>query len=1022
MIFETKAEAPGTFSNHASNVLEQKSIHKYKAQAHFELEMRNEAMTMIEKKAKSLLLCITLSLLILSVLNAYNSPFAPLSAAKAESSGWFYNGWQYRKEHNITQKQVAGALRFYDLSDPWTTISGNPAARHAFQPVHNTAMVGVNEVVDGETRKYLAYDSDPVGSEIRLYYTNDTAGVWTRYSGNPILGPRPNHYRWPSTAYVNGTFHMFLTDRTDGNLERWTSTDGIHYTLNENVKTGGNEYKNPYIWYNPNDNKWYLYSHDAFGTTEYFEVRNAAGIEDLDVASDTIAVSKTIPFGSPTVMFYGGKYWLLGEVLESGTWKVAAYSSTTSPSSGFEECFNSPILGDDECCPTLLLNPDQTHAYLFTGKDSSAWFEETREVYLNSTIISEAPDLANYQIKIKAFYGNGSDNGENVYLNGHSKADFGDIRFSWLNSSSQSELSCSYWIEELRPNDSAVFWVKIPEIPSKVNTTIYIYYSEDDALTTSNGDATFDFFDDFNETLSKWIVIGGTWKTENGELSGETNAFGQRIRANNFNFGNQSVHVKSKWMSGTYFEHGPYVKGQSPNEPNNGYITILSTWAYDSRHRISKMSGSSETTLAGQGTTSPSKNVWYGFTFGLYQNLLKSSVSPIYPTEISGTDSSFANGTLCLFSWSGASEHVHYDDLFVTKYVSPEPNHGWWGSEETGQYVLIDQTFVGDARANTGTVQTVGFHAKWNDNGSNIAAGTIYINCTEHSTDNAGWATFNASSATVGNDKWIVTGVNCSGATSFMQTAQTPSITWDQIKIVSGRLTEESLTLGETTTMWCKASYEYDGAVFDATKGVLYVNESAMTWSTTNDRWEYNYSPNTTGTVELKISGVLDNLYNLTVISDAIGTQIVTTVSTPFSVISNSTVSELVFNSTNKTLEFTVSGSSGTTGFTNVTIAKTLINDTNELTVYLDGTPINYTITSAEYSWIIHFNYNHSTHKVVLALASTSLELPLASEPAGTRWMLFIIAGGIAIASAIALLSIAKRKPISSTRLMRRKI
>ena len=984
--------------------------------------MRGEVVNMIRKNVRNLVSYIVLFSLVLGILNVYGPFSIPSGTAYGQSGGWFYDGWQYRKEHNVTQQQASGNLRFYDVSEPWATISGNPIGRHAFQPVHNTAMIEVDRPVDGNTWKYLAYDSDPVGSQIRLYYTNDTTGAWTSYSGNPILGPHSNHYRWPSTAYMNGTFHMFLTDRTDGTLERWTSTDGIHYSFSKNVKIGGNEYKNPYVWYNPNDEKWYLYSHDASGGNENFKARSTNKIEDLDAATDTIVISENFPFGSPTIMFFNSTYWLLGEALIGGTWKVIAFYSTASPVSGFRETLNSPILSDDEACPTLMLNPDQTNAYIFTGKDSSMWYEDTREVYLNSSITSEAPNLADYQMRITAFYGTGTDNGENVYLNQHSKTDFGDVRFTLFNSSSSTEISCLYWIEELKPNDSAVFWVKIPEIPSKYNATIYIYYGKDDAKTTSNADATLDFFDDFNETLNKWTVIGGTWKIENGELSAETTAYGQRIRANNFNFGNQSVHVKLKWISGTYFEHGPYVRGQSPNEPNNGYITILSTWAYDSRHRISKMSGSSETTLAGQGTTSPSKNVWYGFTFGLYQNLLKSSVSPIYPTEISGTDSSFANGTLCLFSWSGASEHVHYDDLFVTKYVSPEPNHGWWGSEETGQYVLIDQTFVGDARANTGTVQTVGFHAKWNDNGSNIAAGTIYINYTEHSTDNAGWATFNASSATVGNDKWIVTGVNCSGVTSFMQTAQTPSITWDQIKIVSGRLTEESLTLGETTTMWCKASYEYDGAVFDATKGVLYVNESAMTWSTTNDRWEYNYSPNTTGTVELKISGVLDNLYNLTVISDAIGTQIVTTVSTPFSVISNSTVSELVFNSTNKTLEFTVSGSSGTTGFTNVTIAKTLINDTNELTVYLDGTPINYTITSAEYSWIIHFNYNHSTHKVVLALASTSLELPLASEPAGTRWMLFIIAGGIAIASAIALLSIAKRKPTSSTRLMRRKI
>ena len=47
---------------------------------------------------------------------------------------------------------------------------------------------------------------------------------------------------------------MFVEDYTGGTLERWSSTDGIHYTFVENVKSGGNQYKNPFIWLNPNDN------------------------------------------------------------------------------------------------------------------------------------------------------------------------------------------------------------------------------------------------------------------------------------------------------------------------------------------------------------------------------------------------------------------------------------------------------------------------------------------------------------------------------------------------------------------------------------------------------------------------------------------------------------------------------------------------------------------------------------------------------------------------------------------------
>jgi hypothetical protein len=1185
------------------------------------------------------------------------------------SDKWLYTGWQNRKEHNITRNQIDDA-RFYDISDSWTTISGNPADRHAFQPVHNTTIVEVNKIVDGAPRKYFAYDSDASGSQIRLYYTDNFDATWTPYSQNPILNWSGNHFRWPSVAYVNGTFHMFLSDLSDATLERWTSTDGISFVFQENVKTGGNQCNNPFIWHNPNDAKWYLYTHDASEGKEYINVRNASNIEDLDLTNDTTVLSQTTSFGSPTVMYHENKYWLLAEILQGEAWKVVAYYSTTSPSSGFSECSDSPILSDDEACPMLLLTPNQAKAYLFTNRDSSKWYQDTQEVYFNKTT-SETPNLVDYQVRITAYYENGTDNGDKVYLNRHSRTDFGDIRFTWFNSSSRDEVECDYWIEELKTNDNAVFWVKIPEISSTINNTIYIYYGKSDATTTSNGEATFDFFDDFNGTLAKWTQVGGTWQIENGELSAQTTTYGQRIRAKNFIFGNNSVHVKVKWIAGTYFEHGPYVRGQLSNEQYFGYMTFLSTCIYFQRQRISKITGGPYgTTIIGNGTIDPSRNVWYNIEFKLYGNRLKSSISPLYYTEISGTDSSFNNGTLCLFSWSASSEHSHFDDLFVCKYVEPEPSHADWGSEEISTYVIVDQTFVSDKRADVNSVQTIGFHAKWSNNGSDVVGGSIYVNDTNYVTNSTGWINIRAaarieapdnftiialpdtqfysashpeifdsqtqwvvsnaqsmnivfvthegdivddysslsqwnnannsmskldagnvsygvlpgnhdgsplylsnfnkffnysrfngkswyggayqnentnnfelfqgglddylifhfqydpsdqvlkwanstlqnypnrqvivtthsylnvdeSRTDIGNriwqnfvaphadqiflvlcghnhgetqrtdiindhtvyqimadyqdrtnggngwlrtlefhpveDKiyvrtyspylnnyetdansqftldynmtwvapsivekvtWIVTGVNCSGVTAYSQIVQNPSIIWDRIKISDGGISKGSVMLGETVTIWFKAIYEYDNTVFTNANGILYLNGSAMTWSTTNTRWGYTYTATAMGTATFTISGVYDESYGLTIINDTVGSQTINVLSTPFSVISNSTISELAFNSTSKTLTFTVSGQKGTMGYTNVTIAKTLIEDISELKVYVDGNQINSTAVSTDYYWLIHFTYQHSTHRITIVINPMVEHTPTSFLPTHLLLLLVIV-------------------------------
>jgi len=99
-----------------------------------------------------------------------------------------------------------------------------------------------------------------------------------------------------------------------------------------------------------------------------------------------------------------------------------------------------------------------------------------------------------------------------------------------------------------------------------------------------------------------------------------------------------------------------------------------------------------------------------------------------------------------------------------------------------------------------------------------------------------------------------------------------------------------------------------------------------------------------------------------------------------FSVTSNSTVLELAFNSTSRELSFSVTGPTGTTGYVNVYIAKTLTDNIADVKVYLDGNQLNYTATSLDDSWLLHFTYLHSTRKVTISLGALSapfIETPL---------------------------------------------
>jgi len=338
-----------------------------------------------------------------------------------------------------------------------------------------------------------------------------------------------------------------------------------------------------------------------------------------------------------------------------------------------------------------------------------------------------------------------------------------------------------------------------------------------------------------------------------------------------------------------------------------------------------------------------------------------------YASGNSFTDTQYSEATY-LYTAENASDNLYGLTAFTSNTITVQ-----WVSAPPKEYVIIDASSVSDNRADVGSLQTVAFHAKWGINGSDIVNGNIYVNGTMFTTNSTGWVSLNVASSSIGRQEWAVTAVNCGGVTDYTQIVSNPSIIWDQIQITSGGTTKESIMLGEDATIWFQAKYQYDDTIFDNTKGILYVNSLQMSWSTTNNRWEYQYTPTTQGTKTFTISSIQDNLYGLTIINDMAGAQTIIVWSTPFLIISSSNITELAFNSTTKTITFTVSGPDGTTGYTNITIAKTLIENITGLTMYLDDHEIEYLATSTEYTWLIHFTYTHSTHKVTIQLSQPNV-------------------------------------------------
>lgn len=91
----------------------------------------------------------------------------------------------------------------------------------------------------------------------------------------------------------------------------------------------------------------------------------------------------------------------------------------------------------------------------------------------------------------------------------NAQSDGGDIRFTADNG---TELS--YWIEEYNYYGwLAKIWVKVPRISASEEAKIMRYYGNPTATSKSNGDATFEFFDDFERTS----LDTGKWDRRNPE-------------------------------------------------------------------------------------------------------------------------------------------------------------------------------------------------------------------------------------------------------------------------------------------------------------------------------------------------------------------------------------------------------------------------------------------------------------------------------------------------------------------------
>jgi hypothetical protein len=136
---------------------------------------------------------------------------------------------------------------------------------------------------------------------------------------------------------------------------------------------------------------------------------------------------------------------------------------------------------------------------LLTMQLASAQWYNTGWLYrVPITIINSGGTLTNFQVQVSL--------GSSFAWN-HTRPNGADVRVT----TSDMVTPVDFWIESWNSGTSASIWVEVPSVAaSPSNTTLYLYYGNSLASSASNGDQTFEFFDDF----ASGSIDGTKWTTE----------------------------------------------------------------------------------------------------------------------------------------------------------------------------------------------------------------------------------------------------------------------------------------------------------------------------------------------------------------------------------------------------------------------------------------------------------------------------------------------------------------------------
>lgn len=661
---------------------------------------------------RSVCMCIVTLLLLsteLSVSSVQSHNTFSGTSSDPASTGWL-TGWEYRKGHTITNATGAGADYPVQIQTYYGTILTTPNSLNA--SISDGAYLAENIVYDFNTSMYwwIFEDRSSIPAIVRIAYATSINGPWT-VQETPIMQETGHYCISPCIAQF-GSYWFLYYGRADSdsfdNVDVWVQRSSH---VNQSYSTSGTA--NPVL------------------------ARGGSGSWDSGRVFE------------PYIYFESGVYYLFymgqdgdpGQSTNESTYERTGYATSSFPTSGFVKYSANPILpadnwphewdaGSDQAADPFVFKHDNIY-YIGVSAVSSGHSNTgqigfyTSKDLINFTYYGGNPVLSygrygdwdtqavargavtdfngtlyfaysgydgtNWGCGLTTLTISSTDNGEQVFLNGKCRTDFGDLRFT----GSDGTTLLNYWIEGEVDNYSASFWVQVSGDLSSTNQTIYVYYGNDSATTTSNGYHTFLFFDDFSGNLSKWTNVSGTWAVENGDLIIKPGSkdYNYLVTANSLATNDIAIRTRMKSEpAGSIAQAHPGLVWHANNltgtQQRNDQM-------YFRPHMYGEINVSEWSNIQPSYATSAGVT-WHDMEFGSYLDW-----NTWYTVEVqipsSGNVSMYGHNSYW-GSWGNqqyTNDHVgfvahdsgqdYWDYILVRKYVNTEPLHRNWGSEERGR-------------------------------------------------------------------------------------------------------------------------------------------------------------------------------------------------------------------------------------------------------------------------------------------------------------------------------------------------